>query len=79
MHRRHRGIPLRTARTRPARREAQALRGWREWLHARACQQEQAAAQSISTGLVLLNGASVALAAVLVLGSIAQLTNFVVK
>ena len=52
----------------------QALRGWHEWLHARAYQQEQAAAQSISTGLVLLNAASVALVAVLVLGSIARLT-----
>jgi type II secretory pathway component PulF len=54
----------------------QALRGWHEWLHARAYQQEQAATQSISTGLLLLNAASVALAALLVLGSIAQLTAY---
>jgi type II secretory pathway component PulF len=54
-----------------------ALRGWHEWLHARAYQQEQAAAQTISTGLVLLNAASVALVAVLVVGSIARLAyNF---
>jgi type II secretory pathway component PulF len=57
----------------------QALRGWHEWLHARAYQQEQAAAQSISTGLVLLNAASVALVAALVLGSIARLTAYNLK
>jgi type II secretory pathway component PulF len=50
-----------------------ALKGWHEWLHARAYQQEQAAAQTISTGLVLINGASVALVAALVLSSIARL------
>jgi type II secretory pathway component PulF len=52
----------------------QALNGWHGWLHARACQQEQAAAQSISTGLLLLNAASVALVAVLVIGSVAHIT-----
>jgi type II secretory pathway component PulF len=57
----------------------QALAGWHEWLHARAYQQEQAAAQTISTGLVLLNGASVALVAVVVVGSIARLTAFNIK
>ncbi len=56
----------------------QALSGWHEWLHARACQQEQAVAQSVSTALVLLNGASVALVAVLVLGSLARL-SFIFK
>ncbi len=56
-----------------------ALRGWHEWLHARAYQQEQAAAQSISTGLVLLNAASVALVAVLVVRSIARLTAYSIK
>jgi type II secretory pathway component PulF len=56
-----------------------ALTGWHQWLHARAYQQEQAAAQTISTGLLLLNGASVALVAVLVLGSIAQWSAFIVK
>ncbi|HEY3864399.1 MAG TPA: type II secretion system F family protein [Verrucomicrobiae bacterium] len=53
----------------------QALNGWHEWLHARACQQEQAAAQTISTGLLLLNGASVALVALLAIGSLAHITN----
>jgi hypothetical protein len=57
----------------------QALRGWHEWLHARACQQEQAAAQSISTGLLLINAACVALVTVMVVGSIAQLTAFPLK
>jgi type II secretory pathway component PulF len=52
----------------------QALHGWHEWLHARAYQQEQAAAQSISTGLLLLNAASVALVTALVIGSLAQIT-----
>jgi len=54
----------------------QALTGWHEWLHARAYQQEQAAAQSISTGLLLLNAASVALVVVLVIGSLAQISAF---
>jgi type II secretory pathway component PulF len=54
----------------------QALNGWHGWLHARAYQQEQAAAQTISTGLLLLNAASVALVAVLVIGSLAQITAF---
>jgi type II secretory pathway component PulF len=58
---------------------SQALRGWHEWLHARACQQEQAAAQSISTGLLLLNAACVALVAVLVVGGIARITAFPLK
>jgi type II secretory pathway component PulF len=57
----------------------QALRGWHEWLRVRAYQQEQAAAQSISTGLVLLNAASVTLVAVLVVRSIARLTAFTIK
>ena len=54
----------------------QALNGWHAWLHARACQQEQAAAQSISTGLLLLNAVSVGLVTVLVIGSLAQITAF---
>ena len=37
-----------------------ALRGWHETLEARAFQQEQAAAQAITTGIVLVNGAMVA-------------------
>lgn len=37
-----------------------ALRGWHEALEARAFQQEQAAAQTITTGIVLVNGALVA-------------------
>jgi type II secretory pathway component PulF len=52
-----------------------ALNGWHEWLHARAYQQEQAAAQTISTGLVLLNAVSVAMVAALVMGSIARLAS----
>jgi type II secretory pathway component PulF len=57
----------------------QALEGWHESLHARAYQQEQAAAQSISTGLLLLNAASVAMVALLVVGSIARLTAYNIK
>jgi type II secretory pathway component PulF len=56
-----------------------ALRGWHAWLRVRAYQQEQAAAQSISTGLVLLNAASVAVVAVLVVRSITRLTAFATK
>jgi type II secretory pathway component PulF len=51
-----------------------ALKGWHGWLHARAYQQEQAAAQTVSTGLLLLNAASVALVAVLLIGTLAQIT-----
>ena len=57
----------------------QALRGWHEWLHARACQQEQAASQSISTALLLLNAACIALVTVLVVGSIARITALPLK
>jgi len=53
-----------------------ALNGWHGWLHARAYQQEQAAAQTVSTGLLLLNAASVALVAVLLIGSLAQITAY---
>jgi type II secretory pathway component PulF len=53
-----------------------ALKGWHDWLHARAYQQEQAAAQTVSTGLLLLNAASVALVAVLLVGSLAQITAY---
>lgn len=38
-----------------------ALRGWHEWLNAKAFQQEQAATHAITTGFVLLNGAIVLL------------------
>jgi type II secretory pathway component PulF len=51
-----------------------ALKGWHEWLRARAYQQEQAAAQTVSTALVLLNAATVALVAAMLIGSIAQLS-----
>jgi type II secretory pathway component PulF len=51
-----------------------ALKGWHESLSATAFQQEQAAAQTITTALVLLNAASVALAAFGVLQAIANLT-----
>jgi type II secretory pathway component PulF len=57
----------------------QALKGWHEWLHARAFQQEQAAAQSISTGLLLLNAASVALVTALAIGSLAQITAYAIR
>jgi type II secretory pathway component PulF len=57
----------------------QALNGWHAWLHARAYQQEQAAAQTISTGLLLLNAASVMLVAWLVIGSVAHLSAIPVK
>ncbi len=55
----------------------QALNGWHRWLRVKAFQEEQAAAQTISTSLLLLNAVSVAAAATLVLGSIVQLSNFV--
>jgi type II secretory pathway component PulF len=43
---------------------APALRGWEEALDAKAYAQEQAASQVVSTGMVFLNGAMVALIAV---------------
>ena len=43
---------------------SQALQGWVASLDAKAFQQEQTAAQSFSTGLVLLNGLLVALLAI---------------
>jgi len=52
-----------------------ALKGWHDWLGARAYQQEQAAAQTVSTGMVLLNGASAALVAVVIFQSIAQISR----
>lgn len=45
-----------------------ALKGWQENLEARAFQEEQAAAQAISTGLLLINGVLVAL----ILGGLMQ-------
>jgi hypothetical protein len=51
-----------------------ALKGWHESLSAKAFQQEQAAAQTVTTGLVLLNAASVGLAAFGVFQAIANLT-----
>ncbi len=56
-----------------------ALNGWHRWLQTKAFQEEQAAAQTISTSLLLLNAGSVAAVATLVLGSVVQLSNFVVK
>jgi len=55
---------------------APALKGWHDWLDARAYQQEQAAAQTVSTGMVLLNGVSVALVAAMIIENIAQITSF---
>jgi type II secretory pathway component PulF len=45
-----------------------ALRGWHEALDARAFQQEEAAAHVVTTGVVILNGAFVALIAVAMFG-----------
>jgi len=56
-----------------------ALKGWHEWLAATAFQQEQAAAQTITTGLLLLNAASVALAAFGIFQAIAQFTRLTVR
>ena len=52
-----------------------ALQGWNESLEARAFQQEQAAAHTISTSLVLLNAVTVALVAAGVMQLITQLGN----
>jgi type II secretory pathway component PulF len=46
----------------------EALRGWHETLDAKAFQQEETAAHTITTGLVILNGAIVALIAVSMFG-----------
>jgi hypothetical protein len=56
-----------------------ALKGWHESLAATAFQQEQAAAQTITTGLVLINAASVALAAFGIFQTIAQFTPLPVQ
>jgi type II secretory pathway component PulF len=56
-----------------------ALKGWHDWLHARACQQEQAAAQSISTGMLLLNAGGVALVAITVVRVLAEFTAYGIK
>ena len=45
-----------------------ALRGWHEALDAKAFQQEEAAAHLITTGVVILNGAFVALIAIAMFG-----------
>jgi type II secretory pathway component PulF len=52
-----------------------ALRGWHEALDARAFQQEQAAAQLTTSGLVLLNGAMVACIVIAVFLALIQLLN----
>ena len=50
-----------------------ALTGWWEWLHVKAQQQEQNAAQTASVGLVILNGLVTALLAMSVFHLIASL------
>ena len=45
-----------------------ALRGWHEALDAKAFQQEEATAHIVTTGLVILNGALVALIATAMFG-----------
>jgi len=52
-----------------------ALEGWQASLDARAFQLEQAAAQTISTSLILLNAVTVALVAAAVFQFISQLSN----
>jgi type II secretory pathway component PulF len=56
-----------------------ALKGWHESLGAAAYHHEQAAAQAITTGLVLLNAATVALAAFGVFQAISEFTPLKVK
>jgi hypothetical protein len=50
-----------------------ALNGWQNSLDARAFQQEQAAAQIISTAMVLLNATTVAMVAVTIFQSLSSL------
>ena len=52
-----------------------ALAGWNEALDARAFQQEQATAQAVTTGLVLLNGIFVGLIVISVFGVIISIIN----
>jgi type II secretory pathway component PulF len=55
-----------------------ALRGWHEALDARAFQQEEATAHIVSTGVVILNGALVALIATAMFGILLVLLNAMV-
>jgi type II secretory pathway component PulF len=52
-----------------------ALRGWHETLDAKAFQQEEATAHVITTGLVILNGALVALIAMAMFGILTTVLN----
>jgi type II secretory pathway component PulF len=52
-----------------------ALRGWHEWLNAKAFQQEQAATHAITTTFVLLNGAIVLLVVAAVFQVITAITE----
>jgi type II secretory pathway component PulF len=54
---------------------AQALNGWHAWLDAKAFQQEQAAAQTITSGLVLWTGAIVAAVVISVFSVLISITN----
>lgn len=52
-----------------------ALRGWWKWLDVRASRQEQIAAQTISTGLVLTNGLATGLIAYSVIYGLTHIIN----
>ncbi len=52
-----------------------ALRGWHEALDAKAFQQEEATAHTVTSGLVILNGALVALIAMAMFGILVALLN----
>jgi type II secretory pathway component PulF len=52
-----------------------ALRGWHEALDAKAFQQEEVAAHAITTGVVILNGAFVALIAIAMFGVLMAVLN----
>jgi type II secretory pathway component PulF len=53
----------------------QALHGWHAWLDAKAFQQEQAAAHTITSGLVLWTGAIVAIVVISVFSVLISITN----
>jgi type II secretory pathway component PulF len=54
---------------------AQALNGWHVWLDAKAFQQEQAAAHTITSGFVLWTGAIVAAVVISVFSVLVSITN----
>jgi len=56
-----------------------ALQGWHEALDARAFQQEEAAAHVVTSGLVILNGALVALITTAMFGILLAALNAVLS